>query len=121
MPREVPGVRPKYRDGLTLEVELTGQPNSPVFNWHQGMTTRRTHWLEPVLARLQKRAAEHPHLALIKRATNSCAACGASANRLGDGAHSGLLKIQAQLKDLPQPRYGTIEWDWFNRWVLLRE
>lgn len=106
----------------TLEVALTGQPSFPVFNWHQGMTTRRTHWLEPVLARLIERAADHPRMALIERKTNCCAACGASANRLGHGGHSGLLKVPGRLKDFPRPRYGTIEkWDWFNRWVLMRD
>lgn len=105
----------------TLEVALAGQPSFPVFNWHQGMTTRRTHWLDPVLARLIERAADHPRMALIERETNCCAACGASASRLGHGGHSGLLKIPGRLKDFPRPRYGTIEWDWFNRWVLMRD
>jgi hypothetical protein len=38
----------------------------------------------------------------------------------GHGAHSGLLKLPGRLKDFPPPRYGTVEWGWFNRWVLLR-
>ena len=103
-----------------LEVALAGQPSFPVFNWHQGMTRRRTYWLDQVLARLREGAADHPRMALMDHKTNSCAACKASANRLGHGAHSGLLKFRMRLKDFPPPRYGTIEWDWFNRWVLLR-
>jgi hypothetical protein len=104
----------------TLEVALTGQPTFPIFNWHRGMTTRRTHWLEPVLAKLIARAEDHPRIALIDEKTNCCAACGKSASHLGHGAHAGLLKITTRVKDLPKPRYGTIEWDWFHRWVLRR-
>lgn len=104
----------------TLEVALAGQPSFPVFNWHQGMTRRRTYWLDKVLARLMERAGDHSRMALIDRNTNCCAACGASADRLGHGAHSELLRIPGRLKDFPPPRFGTIEWDWFNRWVLLR-
>lgn len=103
----------------TLEVALAGQPSLPAYNWHQGMTMRRTNWLEPVLARLRERAADHSQLSLMDRKENCCAACGASASRLGPGRHSGLLTLAVRLGELPSARYGTIEWDWINRWVLI--
>lgn len=104
----------------TLEVAIAGQPSFPVFNWHQGMTTRRTCWLDKVVGHLQERAANIPRMALIDRKANCCSACRTSVDRLDHGAHSGLLKFSWRLRDFPSPRYGTIEWDWFNRWVLLR-
>lgn len=105
----------------TLEVALSGRPSFPVLNWHQGMVTRRTHWLEPVLARMLIQAQPHQRMALIDRTKDCCAACGASVAQLGSGGRSGLLTIPMRLDELPKPRYGTIEWEWINRWVLQRD
>ena len=103
-----------------LEVALSGRPSFPVLNWHQGMVTRRTYWIESVLATMMKQAQPHQRMALIDRTKDCCAACGASVAQLGRGGRSGLLTIPLRLGDLPKPRYGTIEWEWINRWVLER-
>lgn len=105
----------------TLEVALRDRPRFPVLRWHQGMITRRTHWREPVLARMMNQAQAQPRMALIDRAKDCCAACGASVAQLGHGARSGLITIAMRLGELPKARYGTIEWDWINRWVVQRD
>ena len=108
-------------NAYTFVVALSGRPSFPELHWHQGMVTRRTHWREPVLAKLIDQSADHPRMALINRSKNCCAACDASVERLGHATQSGLVTIAMRLDELPKPRYGTIEWDWMNRWVLLRD
>lgn len=91
----------------------------PPFYWHQCMRwTRRTFWPDHLIALAQTRAADHPRIGILDDETRTCTACGADARRLGDGGPSGLLRMQLGFQELPRARFGTIEWDWINRWVL---
>lgn len=74
-----------------------------------------------MLSRLKEQAADLPSVALIDRKTNTCGACGTSASRLDHGTHTKLITLPVWLREFPAPCYGTIEWYWFNRWVLLRD
>jgi hypothetical protein len=102
-----------------LTMGLGGMQEQPSFDWHRGMTHRRTFWVDQILSLLQSRLADN-QVGFIDRSKNTCMACGAKVQLLEREEGTVLTKSSLLLSELPKPRLGTIEWDWINRWTLLR-
>lgn len=105
---------------VTVRLAGSNADQYPQYKWHWRMSpTARTKWSGPLVNQVWEDAKRSVDVALLGKGT-ACCWCGlkADGNPHMESGY-GSLASSATLGDLPKPAFGTIEWDWLNRWVVL--
>lgn len=92
----------------------------PQYKWHWRLPpAHRTKWFGPITTQVWEDAKRSVDIALLGKDA-ACCWCGlkASGNTNMESSY-GSLASSLTLGDLPKPAFGTIEWDWLHRWVVL--
>jgi len=94
----------------------------PEFQFARGVGEfRRTSgWYQPLLEAVWASAPGRDEITL-RRADDTCSRCSAPLGRDAGayGAKTALLGASLLLKDLPEPRFGTVERAWLQRWAVV--
>lgn len=92
----------------------------PDFLWFDGMRSRRrrTAWFDPLVRKVWAAAAKEADVAF--RGERSCLWCRTPLPpRKQVPWKKGTLSARVRLGDLPKPAFGTEEWNWLRRWVVV--
>jgi len=92
----------------------------PDFHWFEGMSSRRrrTDWLKPLVNRVWAAAANETNVAF--RGADACRWCRTQVEpRRQAPWKTGTLSARILLGDLPKPAFGTEEWNWLRRWIVV--
>ncbi len=104
---------------IGVMAKVIGNKEYPSFFWHRAMPRRqRTYWYNPICK------AVWSSVGLISKVTftnkgNLCAWCGSELEIRFNNYRTHSLTAEVPLTSLPKPAFGTIEWDWIQRWVLV--
>ena len=93
----------------------------PDYHWSDGLKGlhRRSNWLQPLVDGVWAAAAKEAAVS-FHGAERICLRCRAPvARRKPDQRTTGTLSARLRLGDLPKPAFGTEEWKWLRRWVVV--
>lgn len=116
-----PGCGRTVAQPFCVRARIAGAGGYPEFQFARvGGFRRSSGWYQPLLDAVWKQAGGQAHLTL-RNARDACCRCSAPlGSRSGRyGGKSASLSARVQLKDLPKPRFGSVEQAWLRRWAVL--
>lgn len=113
------GRRLALHNSVTMHIAGPRRESYPSYRWHAGMEpVVRTKWSGPAVNYVWDLLKAEVDIALVNR-DSTCCWCGVKAKITPYIQNSfGKLTSSLELGALPKPAFGTIEWDWLNRWTL---
>lgn len=108
------------QNSVTVRIAGAKSDEYPQYKWHRRLPpTVRTKWFRLLVTKVWESAKGDVDVALLGE-DSTCCWCGmkASGDTRMESSHGSMVS-SLKLGDLPKPAFGTIEWDWLNRWVVL--
>jgi len=103
-----------------VRARIAGQPTYPEFSFTSFLYRRRSDWYMPLVTAVWNAVRAETELTM-RSIHGTCCWCSAPLEAAGSkqGLKLHWLAANLQLKDLPKPKFGTVERDWLRRWAVL--
>jgi hypothetical protein len=103
-----------------VKARIAGQPTYPEFSFTSLLYRRRSDWYMPLVTAVWN-AVRTDTDKTMRSIHGTCCWCSTPLEpvQVKDGLKPQWLAANVQLKDLPKPKFGTLERDWLRRWAVL--
>ena len=103
-----------------VRARIAGQPTHPDFSFTSHLYRRRSNWYMPLVTAVWD-AVRSDADKTMRSIHGTCCWCSAPLEPIEaiQGLKATWLAANVQLKDLPKPKFGTVERDWLRRWAVL--